>query len=267
MRKTVKIVLIVALAVIAVLAVVSLVMAGALGGIGPFGFIHTNRLKNAPGNAEEYHLENVTPLSDSPLKGKNILFLGSSVTKGACSLDVSMADYIGKLDSVNITKEAVSGTTLSTAKGNSYVARLLNIDTRQPFDVIVVQLSTNDASQKLTLGSVSESTDINDFDTSTIDGAIEYIIAYCRDHWNCPIVFYTGTKYDSDLYGQMVTDLKSIAAKWNISVIDLWDDPDMNAVSEEDYKLYMFDHIHPTQAGYLLWWTPKFEDTLYQLSE
>ena len=33
----------------------------------------------------------------------------------------------------------------------------------------------------------------------------------------------------------------------------------MNAVGAEDYALYMADGIHPTQAGYLLWWTPKFE--------
>ena len=33
----------------------------------------------------------------------------------------------------------------------------------------------------------------------------------------------------------------------------------MNAVSEEDYQLYMFDPIHPTRAGYRDWWLPKFE--------
>ena len=28
-------------------------------------------------------------------------------------------------------------------------------------------------------------------------------------------------------------------------------------------RLYMFDGIHPTQAGYLNWWTPKMEAYLY----
>lgn len=36
-----------------------------------------------PGNAQEYSIENVERLDDSPIKGKKILFLGSSVTAGA----------------------------------------------------------------------------------------------------------------------------------------------------------------------------------------
>ncbi len=50
-----------------------------------------------------------------------------------------------------------------------------------------------------------------------------------------------------------------------IGVIDLWNDAEMNAVSEEDYALYMNDEVHPTQAGYLLWWVPKFQAYLYGL--
>ncbi|EEP27350.1 hypothetical protein GCWU000342_02044 [Shuttleworthella satelles DSM 14600] len=34
-----------------------------------------------------------------------------------------------------------------------------------------------------------------------------------------------------------------------MNVLDLWDDADMNAVSKEDYKLYMYDGIHPSRAG------------------
>ena len=43
-----------------------------------------------PGNAEQYHLENVEPLADSPLKGKTICFLGSSVTNGSASICVAV---------------------------------------------------------------------------------------------------------------------------------------------------------------------------------
>lgn len=39
----------------------------------------------------------------------------------------------------------------------------------------------------------------------------------------------------------------------------------MSKKNESDYKLYMFDSIHPTRAGYLLWWTPKFEYKLYEM--
>ena len=50
--------------------------------------------KKAPGNGPEYNLKNIPTLSDSPLKGKRILFLGSSVTKGAASCNVSFVEYL-----------------------------------------------------------------------------------------------------------------------------------------------------------------------------
>ena len=50
-----------------------------------------------------------------------------------------------------------------------------------------------------------------------------------------------------------------------IELVDLWNDEEMNAVSEENYDLYMYDSIHPSRAGYTLWWTPKFQEILYQL--
>lgn len=221
--------------------------------------------ENAPGNGEPYHLENVGPLEDRPLEGKRLLFLGSSVTKGARSLDVSMADYIGKRNGCEIVKEAVSGTTLSTLYENSYVERLNNVDTGQKFDMVVCQLSTNDASAKraVTLGEISESQALEDFSTKTVAGALEYIIAYCRETWDCPVVIYTGTKYNSKKYEKMVELLPNLQEKWGIGIVDLWNNEEMNRVSKEDYELYMYDAVHPTQAGYL-WWTPVIEEELYR---
>ena len=102
-----------------------------------------------------------------------------------------------------------------------------------------------------------------DFDTKTVLGALEYIIVYADTTWHCPVVFYTGTQYDSPRLRQDGGAAAEVAGKYEIGVIDLWNDAEMNQVSEEDYKLYMFDGIHPTQAGYLNWWTPKMEAYLY----
>ncbi len=266
-KKVIKIILIVVAVFLVVDGAISIILAGSMGGIGPFKFLHENKIAKAAGNAEEYHLDRVEALDGSPLEGKNILFLGSSVTKGACSLEVSMADYIEKLDGCNVTKEAVSGTTLAALKENSYVGRLKKIDTSIAVDLLVCQLSTNDASQSVPLGNVNDSMDMDSFDTDTIIGAIEYIIAYAKETWGCQIVFYTGTKYDSKNYQAMVKGLYEVQKKWGIGVIDLWNDEDMNMVSADDYALYMYDPIHPTQAGYLLWWTPKIEEYLYDYVE
>ena len=89
------------------------------------------------------------------------------------------------------------------------------------FDAVVCQLSTNDASQNMPLGEVSSEFDKEQFDTSTVAGAIEYIIAYSSQTWSCPVIFYTNPQYDSETYAEMVGLLLEIQKKWNIGVIDL----------------------------------------------
>ena len=231
----------------------------------------------APGNAAEYDLDNVEVNEESVLNGKNILFLGSSVTYGAASQGVSFVDYIEKMDHVQATKEAASGTTLVDSfsfsaflgfgEGRSYVARLNRADKSKAYDAVVVQLSTNDATTGKDLGEISESFSADDFDTKTITGAIEYIIAYSRDTWNCPVVFcpvvfYTGAYFDSEAYSAMADRLLELQEKWGIGVIDLYHDEELNNIDEETYNLYMYDEIHPTKAGYLEWWTPVIESYL-----
>lgn len=219
----------------------------------------------AKGNYGEYGLENTVAIENSPIKDKTIIFLGSSVTYGYGSLGVSFADFLEKSDGIHAVKEAVSGTTLVDEKSNSYVSRLKTIDTNIKADAFVCQLSTNDATKEKPLGKVSDRFDINSFDTQTVAGAIEYIIAYAQDTWNCPVIFYTQAKYDSEYYGEMVALLLEIQKKWDIHIIDFWNDEEINNITEEERKLYLVDHIHPTKAGYKIWWLPKIQKSLYEV--
>ena len=212
------------------------------------------------GNAKEYALENVQPLENSVLKGKKLAFLGSSVTLGASSLHTSFADYIAVRAGAEYVKEAVSGTTLAGGSANSYIARMKKMDKNARFDLFVVQLSTNDATKKTDLGKVSGRG--KEHDTKTVCGAIEYIIEYAEKTWNCPVVFYTNAYFESEEYAAMVQALKQIQEQYGIGVIDLYTDKEFNDISEEERDLYMADKIHPTQAGYLKWWTPKMEEYL-----
>ncbi len=250
MKKSAKII-IAAVAVIALLA-----------GVVAFIVLKNQGVFSA-GNDEKYSVAQTEVYEGSPIEGKTVIFLGSSVTYGATSKGESFADYLEKRDKIIAVKEAVSGTTLVDSGENSYVSRLKTIDTEIKADAFICQLSTNDATKKKPLGEVAEGFDIESFDTQTVAGAIEYIIAYARETWDCPVVFYTGTKYDSERYEQMVLLLYKIADKWGIDLIDLWGDEDMNNVTPEKYSLYMVNGIHPSRAGYQLWWTPKFEEYLY----
>ena len=234
----------------------------------------TEKKLEAPGNAELYSLENTEVNENSPLQGKRVLFLGSSVTVGMAAQNVSFADYLAKQDGVIADKEAYSSTTLVdefnpiaqliTGNGNSYVTRLNNVDTNIAYDAVVVQLSTNDATGKKTLGEISTSDDIEDYDVKTVTGAMEYIISYVYNTWNCPVIFYTGTYYESDEYAAMVDRLLELQNKWGITVVNLYTDVEFNDIDENTYALYMYDDIHPTKAGYREWWLPKIEKGLLE---
>ncbi len=234
--------------------------------------IETKKRSDAPGNAERYDVEAMEPHANSVLTGKTILFLGSSVTYGAAAEGQSFVELFEKLDGVHAIKEAKSGTTLvdklsffaliAFGNGESYVKRLKKLDPSAQVDCVVCQLSTNDATMKLPLGAVSASREPADFDTKTVTGAMEWIIRYCEDTWGCPVVFYTGSCYESPEYAAMVDRLQELRQKWNIGVIDLYTDEDFNRIDAEHYDFYMYDNIHPTKAGYVEWWFPKMEAEL-----
>lgn len=213
------------------------------------------QIRNLKGNQDKYDMSHSKKNENSPLNGKRIIFLGSSVTFGAASLEQSFVEFLQAEDGVIPYKEAVSGTTLADLSEDSYIARMKTIPTDWSADAFVCQLSTNDATKNLPLG------EIGCADTKTVAGAIEYIIEYAKKTWNCPVIFYTGTKYDSENYGRMVELLYAIARKHEIAVIGLWNHP-MNQIIKEDYDLYMADGIHPTKAGYRDWWTPEIRRIL-----
>lgn len=197
------------------------------------------------------------------MDGETLMFLGSSVTYGSASNGRSFVDMIDEKYGCTCIKLAVSGTTLVDNGPTSYVARLKAESVNYPeVDHLIVQLSTNDATGQKRLGKVSDSKELESFDTSCIVGAIEYIIAFAKETWDCKVSFYTGTYYDSLHYSYMVDALPKIQEKWGIGVLNLYYDEEMRAVSDEDYARYMQDPIHPNVVGYEEWWLPKFEEFL-----
>lgn len=221
------------------------------------------RLAKMEGNSEQYNFSHIQPMEESPLVHKNVLFLGSSVTNGAAAMGQSIPEYFGARMGCTYIKEAVDGTTLTDNGSNSYVQRLLNqVSSGEKIDLLVCQLSTNDASKGLPLGEIAEGTTLEEFDTGTITGAMEYIICYAEQTWGCPVVFYTNPQFESENYGAMVERLYQLADKWGIGILDLWNSDEFNAITEAERALYMKDDIHPYKAGYRDWWGPELEKQL-----
>ncbi len=200
-----------------------------------------------------------------PLSGLNIIWVGSSVTYGAQATGFySLADAIADAHpATTCEKYAVSATTLVNDGRDSYVSRLKEVPKDKKPDLVVVQLSTNDATTGKPYGELTDSKDPSSFDDKTIIGAIESIITYTDETFGCPVVFYTGTYYESEEYATMVDCLHQVQDKWGIGVIDMFNNEEMTAVYGTSlYNEYMSDEIHPFRKGYVEWWTPVIERSL-----
>lgn len=187
------------------------------------------------------------------LKDKTVLFLGSSVTEGETAGGISFADLMVEQCGIKMIKEAVSGTTLADINETSYVARLKKIDKSKHIDLFICQLSTNDSGLGIELIKIEE--------------AIRFILTYVKSTFLCPIIFYTGTRFERESYGDMVKLLISLQDEYDFHILNLWDDEEMLSVSDEDYSRFMYDPVHPTITGYREWWTPKFIEFCDSLSE
>lgn len=88
-----------------------------------YGEVASDKINELP----QYDPANVEALADSPLKGKKIIFLGSSVTFGSNSNEASFVEYLAARDGIVYVKEAVSGTTLVDNGETSYIARMRQI--------------------------------------------------------------------------------------------------------------------------------------------
>lgn len=215
------------------------------------------------GNGKEYGFVHIKPLENSPLAGQDICILGSSVVYGEASGQEAVGEYLAARLSAKLTKEAVSGTTLVDDGSGSYIQRMQHkIDSRKQFSLFICQLSTNDATAGKPLGEISEGRELKNFDTSTVTGAVEYIICYAKQTWGCPVVFFTESHYDSAQYDAMVGRLRELRDKWDIGILDLWDNADFNNITDGERRLYMADDVHPTKAGYRDWWGPEIEKQL-----
>jgi lysophospholipase L1-like esterase len=241
------------------IGIIVLLMTAALMGCGPNG------------NSADYDVEKIEALTDSPLKGKTLYFLGSSVTVGYGSNGMAFPHYIAKRDQCTAVVEAVTGTTLMDKNENSYVHRMefgSKFDKNADVNMFICQLSTNDTGggtvDMLNLGDIVGPTgNLSAYDKTTITGAIEYIITYAQQTWNCPVLFYSCSRRNDERYAKMVDRLNELAKVWDIGVLDLWNDADFNNLTKAQRKLWLKDETHPTKAGYMQWWTPAVEEFLY----
>ena len=232
-------------------------------------------------NSDTLNPENLE--KGNSLEGKVIGYLGSSITQGFRSDGVAFPEYIAQLSGSTTIKQAIPGGTLALKEGYReevcYINQLLDgaLTDVEHLDALVVQLSTNDVGAGIPIGEVSESFASEDQDYKTIIGAMEYITAYAKEKWDCPVMFYINAYLSDeaceafangdeatlkvlheqyqDMYEQMIDALYQVVDKWDLGVADLWNDEYVRSASLDLRNFFMDDPIHPHKAGYYFWYT------------
>lgn len=227
----------------------------------PLNQRHYTQTAALAGNSRRYSVNQVKTVK-GPLYNKKILFLGSSVTFGFGSLGESFVDYLWKKDGVIAIKDAENGTILvdqdTNYHGDSYVSRFKQeLAENVTPEILVLQLSTNDAQKQSKLGQIST----ENFDTQTIAGALQFIIETAKDKWHCPVLLYSNPYFKNDNYSAMVDLAEKLSQIYQIDFLDFYHNP----AFKQQSKKYMADLIHPTRAGYLEKWLPEFEKSLIKL--
>ena len=228
------------------------------------------KMVNSPqyeiGNSNRFSPDYVTFDATSPLAGKKIAFLGSSITYGFAAKDISFVDYLAARDGVEVTKSAVSGTTLAGLEKDGYLERLYNdFKEDQHYDLFVCQLSTNDYQLGKELGESTSLDQEKNFNRNTTLGAMEEIARYVKSELHCPLAFYTcPQKEPAAQYKQLIAQLNQLQKKWKFAIIDLFNNQALKAATSA-HPNAMFDNIHPTREGYLKLWLPVFEQELTQI--
>ncbi len=250
--------------------------------------------------AEELLNPNSTTLDPSnlekgdSLEGLVIGYLGSSITQGFRSNGIAFPEYIAQISGSTAIKQAIPGGTLALKEGYReevcYINQLLNgaLKDVEHLDALVVQLSTNDVGAGIPIGELSESFASADQDYRTIIGAMEFINAYAREKWNCPVMYYINAylsdeyiedfaKGDEgtekvlheqyqDMYEQMIDALYKVADKWDLGVADLWNDEYVRSTDLDLRYFFMDDPIHPHKAGYWFWYVQPIMDKLAEIT-
>lgn len=204
--------------------------------------------------------------NNNKLKGKNIVFLGASITEGSKVDHHSFVEPLAETLGFDYLKASLAGSTMATVQETSYIYRLCEqLSKSYRGDLIVIQLSTNDIYKNIPMGKIEPGFDLNDFNTDTILGAVEFMIAYAKQTWSMNIAFYIVPNYENQQYASLIQSLYQLQSKWSFYILD-----PRKALSKEHiepilYKSYMADSMHPNASGYELWWKPWFENQLLSL--
>ncbi|MBQ6488892.1 MAG: SGNH/GDSL hydrolase family protein [Solobacterium sp.] len=220
--------------------------------------------KDHPGNDPKYDPQTLQQ-RQTALSGKQILWLGSSFSAGTGSGGTALTDYLKQINDAEIINESLAHSYLSSVTQNSAVKRFRSsLALVSHADYLVIEVSPIDA--EMTHGAVSDSMDRFTFNIKTTTGALEYLIAYARELWDPVIILFTLPYCSDPAYEQLLSRIHQVSDKWNVHLIDMYNDRELENPDPVKRSLYMSDISHPTKAGLRDWIVPYMQEKLLNIA-
>lgn len=207
-----------------------------------------------------------------PLKGLAGLFAGDSVNHGLYSRDEMATTFkdgkggwaprIERDTGLIATNMGQSGFLIADYPAGSTdrsICSLLEPNKKKDYDFIVMDGGVNDMSKNIAIGSITDSFDPDDFDTSTYAGGLErtFYDAVCYYGDTAAIGYIFIFKIIArDSHNKDMTPYYSVAKeickKWGVTYLDLYTHEKLNADLKFDTKEHTNDLLHPDASGYEL---------------
>ncbi len=227
--------------------------------------------------------------SSSPLNGKRALYIGDSITQGfrdwySYGRDgLSWASRIERDTGLDFVNPAIHGSTISylevgdssggyTAteanQGWNWIYDFYADNADAYFDMVVMHGGVNDARYTRDYGEVKTTNiyNLEAFDTSTFAGGLQYLFASVKQNFPEATLFYIANfrldnatiKYgdtsktleQDDYLGNYMYLAYEICELYDINLIDLHNNTELNAVLETTKTTYLEDKLHPSPEGY-----------------
>ena len=196
---------------------------------------------------------------ESALNGKSALFSGDSIAAGWRDTAFNKADYsngggwsarLEKQWLMTTTKAALAGNSLTVIPDRGHIIQQLHNNKSGTFDYVILEGGFNDCMGENVkgnsnmeaipkLGTISESFDVADFDTSTFAGSFEELLYYATTYFpEAAIGFIVTYQTPDSQYGGITGNVAvtnegykqedyfnlqmAICDKWNVPFLDLW---------------------------------------------
>ena len=232
--------------------------------------------------AEEYESLLVQLDLYAKLKGKTILSFGDSIMHGSGNNDEGIAVMIAEKYGMTAVDYSVPGAAMGDRIGRAQIINQIPLAVKEKIkpDIILINGGTNDM-YRVPLGAYTEGYDMTDTSIESFTGGFEKTLWSIINNWyGVPIIYVRahnmnlGADANERRFGERAI---SVACKWGIGYVDLYEDTDMNTEDSYACGRYTYvdpdvgnipDSIHPNALGYAKFYLPAITDEIVtRLSE